>query len=74
MLKTQNFSFSASGKKFVKKRIHEISGSLVIGVIDGSHVKIDKPSNDPDSYLSRKNFPSSYKLFVIMNVKLETYL
>ena len=38
----------------MKKRIHEISGSLVIGVIDGSHVKIDKPSNDPNSYLNRK--------------------
>ncbi|KAK5642888.1 hypothetical protein RI129_003154 [Pyrocoelia pectoralis] len=28
----------------------------VIGAIDGSHVKIDKPSNDPDSYLNRKHF------------------
>ena len=28
--KTQNFSFSALGKKFVQKRIHEISGSLII--------------------------------------------
>ena len=30
--KTQNFSFSASGKKFVQKRIHEISGSLPIDI------------------------------------------
>ena len=28
--KTQNFGFSASGKKFLQKRIHEISGSLLI--------------------------------------------
>ncbi|XP_023311195.1 putative nuclease HARBI1 [Anoplophora glabripennis] len=28
----------------------------VIGAIDGSHVKIDKPTNDPDSYLNRKHF------------------
>lgn len=28
----------------------------VIGVIDGTHVKIDKPTNDPDSYLNRKHF------------------
>lgn len=27
-----------------------------IGAIDGSHVKIDKPTNDPDSYLNRKHF------------------
>uniref|UniRef100_A0A6P7GBI3 Nuclease HARBI1 n=1 Tax=Diabrotica virgifera virgifera TaxID=50390 RepID=A0A6P7GBI3_DIAVI len=28
----------------------------VIGVIDGTHIKIDKPSEDPDSYLNRKHF------------------
>ncbi|VEN62475.1 unnamed protein product, partial [Callosobruchus maculatus] len=27
-----------------------------IGAIDGSHVKIDKPLNGPDSYLNRKHF------------------
>lgn len=30
----------------------------VIGAIDGSHVKIDKPTEDPDSYLNRKHFYS----------------
>lgn len=30
----------------------------VIGVIDGTHVKIDKPSEDPDSYLNRKHYHS----------------
>lgn len=28
----------------------------VIGVIDGTHIKIDKPAVDPDSYLNRKHF------------------
>ncbi|KAJ8927466.1 hypothetical protein NQ314_020063 [Rhamnusium bicolor] len=28
----------------------------VIGAIDGTHIKIDKPSDDPDSYLNRKHF------------------
>ncbi|KAJ8943183.1 hypothetical protein NQ314_009814 [Rhamnusium bicolor] len=30
----------------------------VIGIIDGTHIKIDKPSQDPDSYLNRKHFYS----------------
>ncbi|XP_050505707.1 putative nuclease HARBI1 [Diabrotica virgifera virgifera] len=30
----------------------------VIGAIDGSHIKIDKPENDPESYINRKGFYS----------------
>lgn len=30
----------------------------VIGVIDGTHIKIDRPAEDPDSYLNRKHFYS----------------
>ncbi|KAJ8983616.1 hypothetical protein NQ317_004254 [Molorchus minor] len=30
----------------------------VIGVIDGTHIKIDRPADDPDSYLNRKHFYS----------------
>lgn len=30
----------------------------IIGAIDGSHIKIDKPDNDPDSYVNRKGFYS----------------
>nr|CAI5827634.1 unnamed protein product [Callosobruchus analis] len=30
----------------------------VIGVIDGSHVRIDKPSEDPESYINRKGYYS----------------
>lgn len=28
----------------------------VIGVLDGTHVPIDKPSNNPNSYLNRKHY------------------
>lgn len=30
----------------------------IIGAIDGSHLKIDKPENDPDSYINRKGYYS----------------
>ncbi|KAJ8941174.1 hypothetical protein NQ314_010473 [Rhamnusium bicolor] len=30
----------------------------VLGVIDGTYIKIDKPSDDPDSYINRKGFYS----------------
>lgn len=30
----------------------------VVGVIDGTHVRIDKPNNDPDSYYNRKHYYS----------------
>ncbi|KAK4887356.1 hypothetical protein RN001_003627 [Aquatica leii] len=30
----------------------------VIGAIDGSYIKIDKPAEDPDSYLNRKGYHS----------------
>lgn len=30
----------------------------VVGVIDGCHIKIDKPSLDPDSYINRKGYYS----------------
>ena len=32
--KTHNFSFSASGKIFLQKCIHKISGSLIISIIE----------------------------------------
>lgn len=28
----------------------------IIGIIDGTHIKIDKPQEDPDSYWNRKHF------------------
>lgn len=30
----------------------------VVGIIDGTHIRIDKPTEDPDSYLNRKHFSS----------------
>lgn len=30
----------------------------IIGIIDGTHIKIDKPSDDPDSYINRKGYYS----------------
>lgn len=36
----------------------EIGFPDVIGCIDGSHVKIDKPDHDPESYINRKKFYS----------------
>lgn len=30
----------------------------IIGVIDGCHIQIDKPANDPDSYINRKGYYS----------------
>ncbi|KAJ8975441.1 hypothetical protein NQ317_014199 [Molorchus minor] len=30
----------------------------VLGAIDGSHIKIDKPDTDPDSYINRKGYYS----------------
>jgi len=31
---------------------------MAIGAIDGCHIKIDKPDNDPDSYINRKGYYS----------------
>lgn len=33
-----------------------ISLALLIGILDGTHVRIDKPAENPDSYLNRKYF------------------
>lgn len=30
----------------------------VIGAIDGSHIEIDKPDDDPESYINRKGYYS----------------
>ncbi|KAJ4437797.1 putative nuclease HARBI1 [Periplaneta americana] len=45
-------------KNEIERNFRENGFPGVIGVIDGSHIKIDKPSNDPDSYLNRKHFHS----------------
>lgn len=37
----------------------------VIGAIDGCHIKIDKPDNDPDSYINRKGY---YSIQVLLDI------
>ncbi|CAH1961617.1 unnamed protein product [Acanthoscelides obtectus] len=37
--------------------------SGVIGALDGTHIRIDKPSQDPESYFNRKSFYSIQALF-----------
>lgn len=44
----------------------------VIGVIDGTHIKIDRPSEDPDSYLNRKHFFSIHVNFAYTYICLFT--
>lgn len=54
----------------------------VIGAIDGSHIRIDKPTQDPDSYYNRKKYFSiqvgfflkSNLLKLISGVSIEIYL
>ncbi|XP_050517564.1 putative nuclease HARBI1 [Diabrotica virgifera virgifera] len=41
----------------------------VIGIIDGTHIKINKPQEDPDSYLNRKHFYSIQAQVVCDNKK-----
>lgn len=36
--------------------IHLIYFFSVIGCIDGSHIRIDKPSEDPMAYINRKHY------------------
>lgn len=44
----------------VMEQFSENGFNRVIGVIDGSHVKIDKPAEDPDSYINRKIYYSMH--------------
>ncbi|XP_066599980.1 putative nuclease HARBI1 [Prorops nasuta] len=39
----------------------------VIGLIDGTHIRIDKPKEDPDSYINRKHFYSIHVQGVVDN-------
>lgn len=48
----------------IKQQFLENGFPGVIGVIDGSHIKIDKPSEDPDSYINRKGFYSMQVSFL----------
>lgn len=56
---------TAEEKIEIEQYFHNNNFPGVIGAIDGSHIKIDKPQNDPDSYLNRKHFFSIQVIFVI---------
>lgn len=45
-------------KTNIERHFREKGFPGVIGAIDGTHIKIDKPKDDPDSYLNRKHFHS----------------
>lgn len=43
----------------------------VIGAIDGCHIRIDKPIEDPNSYMNRKGF---YSIHVLLFIYLHLYV
>ncbi|KAJ8932013.1 hypothetical protein NQ314_015029, partial [Rhamnusium bicolor] len=43
----------------------------VVGIIDDTHIRIDKPAEDRDSYLNRKHF---YSIQVIISIIVYTYI
>ncbi|VEN56256.1 unnamed protein product [Callosobruchus maculatus] len=45
-------------KNIIEQNFREKGFPGIIGAIDGCHIKIDKPDNDPDSYINRKGFYS----------------
>ncbi|KAJ8936757.1 hypothetical protein NQ314_012177, partial [Rhamnusium bicolor] len=55
---------SDNEKRIIEQHFTKNYFPNIIGAIDGSHIKIDKPENDPDSC----------KLFMITQEKLEIYL
>ncbi|KAJ8929768.1 hypothetical protein NQ314_017505 [Rhamnusium bicolor] len=49
---------SDNEKRIMEQHFRENGFSNIIGAIDGNHIKIDKPENDPDSYINRKGYYS----------------
>ncbi|XP_025155207.1 protein ALP1-like isoform X1 [Harpegnathos saltator] len=47
-------------KKYASHYRNEKEFPGVIGAIDGSHIRIDKPTEDPNSYINRKQYFSLY--------------
>lgn len=39
----------------------------IVGFIDGTHIKIDKPEEDPDSYINRKGYYSIQVLYRVFH-------
>ncbi|KAJ8930015.1 hypothetical protein NQ314_017244 [Rhamnusium bicolor] len=59
---------NAKERQDIERNFREKQFPDVIGAIDESHVKVDNPQNDPDSYLNRKHF-FSIQLQVVCNKK-----
>ena len=49
---------TADEKRTIEEHFRENGFPNVIGAIDGTHIKIDKPERDPDSYINRKGYYS----------------
>ncbi|KAJ8937500.1 hypothetical protein NQ314_011814, partial [Rhamnusium bicolor] len=49
---------SDNEKIIIEQHFRENSFPNIIGAIDRSHIKTDKPENDPDSYINRKGYYS----------------
>lgn len=45
-------------QKLIAEDFRQIGFPDVIGCLDGTHIKLDKPEDDPDSYLNRKKYYS----------------
>ncbi|KAJ8927705.1 hypothetical protein NQ314_019802, partial [Rhamnusium bicolor] len=45
-------------KRTIEGHFRESGFPNIIGTIDGCHIKVDKPENDPDSYINRKGYYS----------------
>ncbi|KAF2892073.1 hypothetical protein ILUMI_14100 [Ignelater luminosus] len=45
-------------KNEIEQHFRQTGFPGVVGAIDESHIKIDKPSNDPESYINRKGYYS----------------
>ena len=60
--------------KVVVGEFNEMKGLPgIVGLLDGCHLPIPAPEDDPDSYINRKNFiPLSFREFVIINCYLQT--
>lgn len=58
-LAVQVITFPSDEEKIeIEQQFRENGFPNVIGAIDGSHIKIDKPEHDPDSYINRKGYYS----------------
>lgn len=58
-LSPQIIKWPTEEEKIVSEEHFRANGfPRVIGAIDGSHIRIDKPINDSDSYINRKGYYS----------------